>query len=118
MISRRKFLQGALGFASAAILPAGVIMPIKGKIEEPQIVRIEPFNFYPNPEDEHIYGSDINSVKFYDNDQVEREFPEVWHDQALYDAITQARSAMDAANVPQEGRTIWLPKYMEKPHVT
>jgi len=106
VISRRKFLQGALGFASAAILPAGVIMPIKGEkiyIKEwrwgwPAVMRVEPFNFYPNPEDDgsqYIYGSDLDSERRYDQ---------------FYDDIIKAREAMDAADVPQTDRIIWLPQ--------
>ena len=125
MISRRKFLQGALGFASAAILPAGVIMPIKSEkiyLKEwvwgwPEIMRIEPFNFYPNPEDD-------NHVVFRDEAGEPREFPEIWQEDKLYDSIMKARKAMDEANVPQNDRIVRVPnnylyrQFLEKNHVT
>lgn len=120
MISRRKFLQGALGFTSAAILPAGVIMPIKSeKIyikkwywDTPKIMRVEPFNFYPNPEDK--WGTGIAEMAKEQQDQ----------ENQLYRAITDARNAMDRANVPQNDRVVWFPndtlyrKFLEKYHVT
>ena len=129
MISRRKFLQGALGFTSAAILPAGVIMPIqpiKGftavdlyrhymkewQWDTPKIMMVEPFNFYPNPEDK--WGTGIAEMAKEQQDQ----------ENQLYRAITDARNAMDRANVPQNDRVVWFPndtlyrKFLEKNHVT
>jgi hypothetical protein len=96
MISRRKFLQGALGFTSAAIIPAGILMPVKA-IELPRMARVSPFNFYPNPEDdyEHIYGSDLD-----------KQIPEIWQDEALLDHIIEMGRILDEKNVPQHNRII------------
>lgn len=113
MISRRKFLQGALGFTSAAILPAGVIMPIQPiKVLTPKY-----FDWYwdgPWPES---LVSKLQPLQA----EVNKE---------LLDSIIEMGRILDEQDVPQNDRIVWLPsaegysndhlyrKFLEKYHVT
>ena len=102
MLSRRKFLQGALGFASAAILPSGVIMPIR-EIATPKYLdwRWGYGHLQEIDDGQYIYGSDMR-------DHVHTAIPEHWNEQQLYDSIMKAKTALDEADVPQDGRWIHL----------
>jgi hypothetical protein len=93
MISRRKILQGALGFASAAILPSGIIMPIK-VLTVPK----KDFEWYwDGPWPESIV-SKMQPVQKEVNDH-------------LVDAMRYMGRMLDEADVPQHDRYVWVPEH-------
>ena len=95
MLSRRKFLQGALGFASAAIIPAGVIMPIQ------PIKGFTAFDLYRHYMKEWYWDGPAQDMR----DHVHSGVPD-----DTIQAILDAQKALDEADVPQTDRIIWLPQ--------
>ena len=108
MISRRKFLQGALGFASAAILPSGIIMPIKPPIARDEygvtftLGNMDSFDRVVLL-DQNGTILDENQISFLDEGGVERKFPN------QFEIINDLAKKMDDANVPFENRWVWMP---------